>query len=243
MPIFSVKGCPWPFSWTMYTDIRETSGNAQDLAFDDTMTNYVQPKPHVKRHCCKNDSQTFIVVNAVNCPTYIEDTMLALRQEYESHVNSTAAGCVNRPAAASTRVLMSLSVGYDDNSCRKPRCSSMFFNSPRKYILISPSISQEIRSSTEWVTEAMLFWLNVIISAWASPLPRLSNGQTHRWRWLLIILSFPASPAREAVQQSVIKIEMVSSSQRVSCPFRSSSINRWTIIRERSGKLISDGSE
>ena len=36
MQIFSVKGCPWPFSWTVYTDIRETSGDAQDLASDDT---------------------------------------------------------------------------------------------------------------------------------------------------------------------------------------------------------------
>ena len=37
-PIFSLKGFPWPFSWTMYSDIRETSGDTQGLALDSTIT-------------------------------------------------------------------------------------------------------------------------------------------------------------------------------------------------------------
>jgi len=126
------------------------------------------------------------------------ESFTELRVGWIGYMTQHSSGVVNRPAAASTRVLMPLSVGYDDNSCRKPRCSSMFFNSPWKYISISPSTSQEIRSSTEWVTEAMLFWLNVIISVWASPLAHLSNPS------LLVIFSFLASLAREAVQQSVI---------------------------------------
>ena len=56
---------------------------------------------------------------------------------------------------------MSLLDGHDDSSCWEFCRSSMFLNPPRRYISISSSASREIGSSTEWVTKAMLSWLNV----------------------------------------------------------------------------------